>query len=119
MLGRPLCGLDGKRIVAMTITLEVEQLDDIAVSVERAYLEWFAHDSVKAVHFSNRVGERRAAKPNMGSALMPVEDVLGSGSVVARLEAQWKGRSGAAFRLFRVRWEDRSDRCDHHEWQGF
>lgn len=90
-LGRALRALDAKPIVATKIALEIDQLDDIpasvAASVEES-LERLGRDMVEVVYLHNRVGEQRAAKPNMGvGALLSVEDVLGPRGVVTGLEA--------------------------------
>jgi len=89
-LGRALRALDAKPIVATKIALELEQLDDIPAAVVASVegsLERLGRDGVEVVYLHNRVGARRAPKPNMGvGALLTVEDVLGPHGIVAGLE---------------------------------
>jgi aryl-alcohol dehydrogenase-like predicted oxidoreductase len=88
-LGRALRSLGAKPIVATKIALEFDELDDIPAavvdSVERS-LERLGLERLELVHLHNRVGTRRAPKPNIGvGALLTVDDVLGPRGVVEGL----------------------------------
>jgi aryl-alcohol dehydrogenase-like predicted oxidoreductase len=89
-LGRALHALDAKPVVATKIALELDHLDDIpaavVASVERS-LTRLRRDMVEVVYLHNRVGSRRAAKPDIGvGALLTVDDVLGPRGVLAGLD---------------------------------
>jgi aryl-alcohol dehydrogenase-like predicted oxidoreductase len=89
-LGRALRGLDANPIVVTKIALELDELDDIAASVERSVersLERLQRDAVEVVYLHNRVATRRAPKPDVGvGALLTAEDVIGSNGVVVGLK---------------------------------
>lgn len=86
-LGQALRELGAKPVVATKVALELDDLDDIAASVIRsveASLERLGLDAVELVHLHNRVGSRRAAKPDIGvGALLTVDDVLGPRGVTS------------------------------------
>jgi aryl-alcohol dehydrogenase-like predicted oxidoreductase len=89
-LGQALRDLGAKPVVATKVALELDELDDIPAAVIRsveASLERLGLESVPLVHLHNRVGSRRAAKPDIGvGALLTVDDVLGPNGVVSAFE---------------------------------
>jgi len=89
-LGRALRALDAKPLVGTKIALEIDQLDDIPLSVAasvEASLNRLGLDAVDIVYLHNRVGKQRAAKPDLGvGALLSVEDVMGPSGVLIGLE---------------------------------
>lgn len=89
-LGRALHALHAKPIVATKIALELEQLEDIPAAVVASVessLTRLRRDMVEVVYLHNRVGSRRAAKPDIGvGALLTIDDVLGPSGVLVGLE---------------------------------
>lgn len=90
-LGRALRSLDAMPIVATKIALEFDHLDDIPAAVTASVegsLGRLGRDKVEVVYIHNRFGRKRAPKPKKGvGALLSVQDVLGTGGVLAGLEA--------------------------------
>lgn len=80
-LGHALAGLHDKVAVCTKVTLEADDLNDIAAAIIRsveASLRRLGVERLHAVHLHNRVGASRAARPNLGSGVqLAVADVLG------------------------------------------
>ena len=89
-LGRALRALGAKPIVVTKIALEFDQLDDIPAAVVASVegsLARLGRDMVEVVYLHNRLGARRAPKPDIGvGALLTVDDVLGPRGVLVGLE---------------------------------
>ena len=82
--------LDAKPIVVTKVALQFDELDDVHASTVKsveASLERLRRDAVQVVYLHNRVGKARAPKPDIGvGALLTVDDVLGSRSVLSGFE---------------------------------
>jgi len=90
-LGQTLHELGVHPTVATKVALEESDFGDLAGATVRsveASLKRLGLPSVPLVQLHNRVGPKRAARPNFGSgALLTVDDVLGPDGVVAALRS--------------------------------
>jgi aryl-alcohol dehydrogenase-like predicted oxidoreductase len=88
-LGVTLQALDARPLVGTKVTLEWDDLGDIAGAVARSIhgsLTRLGLETLDIVHLHNRPGRSRALRPALGSgAQLSVEDVLGPAGVVEAL----------------------------------
>jgi aryl-alcohol dehydrogenase-like predicted oxidoreductase len=90
-LGRALTDLRARPVVATKVALDWEELDDVYGAVMRsveASHRRLRIPCIDLVQLHNRVGPRRAPKPDIGSgALLTVADVLGPRGVLEAFQA--------------------------------
>jgi len=90
-LGATLAELDAHPVIATKVILALQDLDDIAGTVQRSVrssIDRLRLSHLPLVHLHNRVALQRAPKGDIGSApLLSVHDVLGPGGVLEGLQA--------------------------------
>ena len=89
LLGETLGALDARPLVGTKVTLEWNELGDIAAAVTRSIhgsLSRLGLQKLDIVHLHNRPGRERAVRPVLGSgAQLSVDDILGPAGVVETL----------------------------------